>query len=491
MSIQDIAPASLGNYIGGSVVPTDSVPQLPVTNPATGEIIAQVPLSTASAVDAAVQASLEPQKQWAAVALKDRVQVMFRLKAIIEDRVDELAELITSENGKTPGESRGELLRGVECIEFASSLPQISAGQAMEVSRGVECKMLRYPLGIVAAITPFNFPLMVPLWMAPVAIASGNALVLKPSEQTPLSAMKLAELFEEAGLPKGVLSVVNGGREVVEAICDHKDISAVGFVGSTGVAKTVYERSSQAGKRVKALGGAKNHLVVMPDADPEMTATNVVASATGCAGQRCMAASVLLAVKGSEPILEEIKKRFSTMKAGRDIGALISRDAHNRIVGYIERCKSGGVELAVDGRGSIDASASSNGNFLGPTLFDNARIDHEVCCDEIFGPTLTVVRCESLDEAIAMENSNPYGNAAAIYTSSGEVANYFSERASAGMIGVNIGVPVPREPFPFGGWNESSFGEGDLTGHGSFDFWTKTKKITTKWSDRNKSNWMS
>jgi malonate-semialdehyde dehydrogenase (acetylating)/methylmalonate-semialdehyde dehydrogenase len=489
--MKEAAAASIGNYIGGKVVAVKGVDHLPVLNPATGEAIASVPMSRGDAVDAAVKAAIEPQREWAHVGLKDRVQVMYRLKTIIEERLDELAELVTSENGKTVGESKGELLRGVECIEFAASLPQIAAGQVMEVSRGVECKMLRYPLGVVASITPFNFPLMVPLWTAPVALALGNALVLKPSEQTPLSGMKLAELFEEAGLPKGVMSVVNGGRDVVEAICDHPGISAISFVGSTRVAKAVYERASAHGKRVKALGGAKNHLVVMPDADPDMTAANVVASATGCAGQRCMAASVLLAVKGTEEIVDKIKQRFASMKAGRDIGALISGDARKRISGYIERCTSRGAELAIDGREMIDASVSPDGNFLGPTLFDHAKPDHEVSCEEIFGPTLTVVRVGTLDEAIAIENANPYGNAAAIYTSSGEVASYFTERVSAGMIGINIGVPVPREPFPFGGWNDSSFGEGDLTGHGSFDFWTKSKKITTKWTDRNRSNWMS
>lgn len=491
MSVHEVAAPAVPNIIGGKEVKSDSSRRLPVTNPSTGEVLAEVPLSSAAELDRAVKAAAEAQKAWGALALKDRVQVMFRLKALMEEHAEALAELITRENGKTVPEARGEVSRAIECVEFASSLPQIAAGQVMEVSRGVECKMLRYPLGVVAAITPFNFPLMVPLWMAPTAIASGNALIVKPSEQTPLSAIELGKLFDQAGLPAGIYSVVNGDREIVEAICDHPGISAIGFVGSTKVAKLVYTRGSEKGKRVKALGGAKNHLVVVPDADPEMTAANVVASSTGCAGQRCMAASVLLAVGEVDHILDKIKEKFQAMQAGRDIGSLISTQARDRIAGYIDRCQKAGAKVVVDGRKGIASDAPAGGNYLGPTLFDFAEPDHEVSCDEIFGPTLTVIRCKTLDDAIAIENANPYGNAAAIYTSSGEAASYFSERASAGMIGVNIGVPVPREPFPFGGWNDSSYGEGDLTGHGSFDFWTKTKKITTKWSDKNRSNWMS
>jgi malonate-semialdehyde dehydrogenase (acetylating)/methylmalonate-semialdehyde dehydrogenase len=359
----------------------------------------------------------------------------------------------------------------------------------LEVGRGVECKLQRVPLGVVAAITPFNFPLMVPLWMAPTAIACGNALILKPSEQTPLSAIELGRLFAEAGLPPGVFNVVHGGREVVEAICDEPAIQAIGFVGSTRVAKAVYTRGCANGKRVKALGGAKNHLVVVPDAEVEMTVANVVASATGCAGQRCMAASVLIAVGEVDHILDRIKATFKGMLAGRDIGPVISAQARDRIIGYIARAS--GTEVAVDGRQQVAADAPAGGYYVGPTVFDRSKPDSEVCCDEIFGPTLTIVRVNTIDEALAIENANPYGNAAAIYTSSGEVATYFSERASAGMIGVNVGVPVPREPFPFGGWNDSSYGEGDLTGHNSHNFWTKTRKITTKWNHNPRGNWMS
>ncbi len=484
------AAPTLPNIIGGEKVPSTSPRRLPVYSPPTGEHIADVPMSTAAELDMAVKRATVAQAAWAKVPLKNRVQIMFRLKALMEEQAEQLAESIFRENGKTVDEAHGSVSRAIECVEFACALPQMSSGEVLEVSRGVECKMLRYPLGVVAAITPFNFPIMVPMWMAPLAIACGNAMILKPSEQTPHGAMEIARLFEEAGLPKGVFSVVHGDREIVEAICDHPGIQAIGFVGSTKVAKLVFERGSAAGKRVKALGGAKNHLIVVPDADPDMTIANVVASSTGCAGQRCMAASVLIAVGETDHIIDGIKAKFRSMRAGKDIGAVISKAAKDRITGYIARAADAG-KVAVDGRANVDPSAPSGGNYVGPTMFENTEPTHEAACEEIFGPTLTVIRCKTLDEAIAIENANPYGNAAAIYTSSGQVATYFIERAQAGMLGVNIGVPVPREPFPFGGWNASNFGQGDLTGKGSWEFWTKTKKITTKWSDEHRSNWMS
>ncbi|MFV1981277.1 MAG: CoA-acylating methylmalonate-semialdehyde dehydrogenase, partial [Rhodothermia bacterium] len=399
--------------------------------------------------------------------------------------------IITLENGKTDAESRGSILRAVECIEFGAGLPQFASGEVQQVSKGVECKTLRQPLGVVAGITPFNFPFMVPLWMAPMAIALGNAFILKPSEQTPMSAMEIARLLSESGLPDGIFSVVHGDRAIVEAICDHPGISAVGFVGSTRVAKAVYERGSAAGKRVRAMGGAKNHLVVVPDADVEMTASNVVASVAGCAGQRCMAASVLLAVGDVDHIIDRIHSMMADLKGGSDLGAIISTAAFDRITGYLERAEENGASLRLDGRSAIADGVHPAGKFLGASIIDHARPDHEASCDEIFGPTLTIVRCDTLDEAIEIENASPYGNAAAIYTSSGGTATYFAERAGAGMIGVNIGVPVPREPFAFGGWNDSSFGGGDITGKTAIDFWTRTKKITTKWSDSDRSNWMS
>ncbi len=481
----------LANVIGGEERASLSTRTMPVEAPATGEVIAEVPLSDASDLDAAVQAAKAAQIGWARMPLKDRVQVFYHLKAMVEEEKGHLADVITRENGKTLGESAGEIARAVECIEFAASLPQTALGDVLEVSRGVECKTIRQPLGVVAGITPFNFPFMVPLWMIPMSIALGNAFILKPSPLTPLSAMEITRLLKKSGLPDGVFSVVHGDREIVEAICDHPGIAAIGFVGSTRVAKAVYERGVLNGKSVCALGGAKNHLVVVPDADPEMTATNVVASVTGCAGQRCMAASVLLAVGDVDPILERIREKMAVMQGGRELGAIISEEAFDRITGYIDRAESNGAKLTLDGRGAVAESAPEGGRFLGPSIIDHATPDHEASCDEIFGPTLTIIRCKTLDEAIAIESANPYGNAAAIYTSSGAIAEYFTNEASAGMIGVNIGVPVPREPFAFGGWNDSNFGGRDITGPGAIDFWTKAKKITTKWSDQHRSNWMS
>ena len=489
MSTQHDSATRLANFVGGESVDSTSGRSLPVTDPATGDVIAEVPMSTASDLDLAVRKAAEAQLEWGSTPIKDRVQVFFRMKALMEAQVDHLAALITKENGKTKPEAVGSILRAAECVEFACSLPQLVPGEGLEVSRGVDCRTARFPIGVVAGITPFNFPLMVPLWMAPMAIGCGNAFILKPSEQTPLSALELARLFTEAGLPPGVFSVVNGDREVVEAICDHPGIAAVAFVGSTRVAQAVYTRGTANYKRVRALGGAKNHLVVVPDADPEMTAANVVASVTGCAGQRCMAASVLLAVGEVDHIIDRIRDKMAALVAGRDIGPMISGAAKDRVSGYIDRAGATGVVL--DGRDQVAEEAPDGGYFIGPGIIEITDPSHEAACDEIFGPVLTIMRCATLDEAIAIENSNPYGNAAAIYTSSGGVAQRFVERAGAGMIGINIGVPVPREPFAFGGWQDSRFGEGDITGYGAIDFWTQSKKITCKWSDEHRSNWMS
>lgn len=491
MSSETLTAQLLPNIIGGARVESTSDRSLAVVNPSTGEALATVPLSQSSDLDVAVAAAADAQREWSLVPLKDRVQVLYRFKTLIEEELDHLAEIITLENGKTIAESKGSILRAVECVEFGAGLPQFVSGEILQVSKGVECRTLRQPLGVVAGITPFNFPFMVPLWMIPMAIGLGNAFILKPSEQTPLSAMEIARLLNEAGLPSGIFSVVHGDRAIVEAICDHPGISAIGFVGSTRVAKTVFERGSAGGKRVRAMGGAKNHLVVVPDADVEMTASNVVASVVGCAGQRCMAASVLLAVGNVDHIIDRIHAMMADLKPGSDIGAIISPTAFDRITGYLDRAERGGASLRLDGRNSLSEGARDGGKFLGASIIDHARPDHEASCEEIFGPTLTIIRCDTLDEAIAIENANPYGNAAAIYTSSGGTAAHFAENASAGMIGVNIGVPVPREPFAFGGWNDSSFGGGDITGRTAVDFWTRTKKITTKWSDSGRSNWMS
>lgn len=490
MASSTVAIETVPNIIGGVEVVSSSARRLAVTSPTTGETLAEVPMSTAAELDEAVAAAAKAQVGWGATPLKDRVQVLFKMKALLEANVDRLAEIVTAENGKTIPESMGSILRAIECVEFACSLPQIASGSVLEVSAGVECKEHKYPLGVVAGITPFNFPLMVPLWMIPTAIGMGNAFVLKPSEQTPLSAIELAKIMKEAGLPDGVFSIVNGDREVVEAICDHPTIRAIAFVGSTKVAKLVYERGTASGKRVRALGGAKNHLIVVPDADPEMTASNVVASATGCAGQRCMAASVLLAVGDVDHILDLIHEKMAALVPGRDLGGVISQAAVDRISGYVARTVEKGGKVILDGR-DAKCEGPEGGYYIGASIMEVDGPDHEAACEEIFGPTLTILRVKTLDEALDIENANPYGNAAAIYTSSGLVAQTFSARASAGMLGVNIGVPVPREPFPFGGWNDSSFGSGDLTGPPAIEFWSKTKKITTKWTAGASSNWMS
>jgi malonate-semialdehyde dehydrogenase (acetylating)/methylmalonate-semialdehyde dehydrogenase len=372
-------------------------------------------------------------------------------------------------------------------VEFAAALPALGAGELLEVSEGVDCYARRCPLGVTAGITPFNFPAMVPMWMFPLAIACGNAFILKPSEQVPLTPLRLAALLLEAGVPAGVLNVLQGDRETVKAILDHPQVRAAAFVGSTAAARSVYQRGTAAGKRVLALGGAKNHLVVMPDADPEVTAKNVVSSAMGCAGQRCMAASVLIAVGPADGIIDAIVEQARPLRPGREIGAIISEKARDRILAYIARAERRGAEIRLDGR---RPEGVPGGWYVGPTVIDRLSPGDECLTDEIFGPVLSIVRVGTLDEALAIENASPYGNAASIYTREGATAAYFEERAGAGMVGINIGVPVPRDPFSFGGWNESRFGAGDITGRDGVAFWTKLKKVTRKWSAPSTS-WMS
>jgi malonate-semialdehyde dehydrogenase (acetylating)/methylmalonate-semialdehyde dehydrogenase len=480
---------AVSNYLNGSFV-ADDLPALDVYNPSEGRVISRVPLSSHREVDRAVESARAAFAGWAGTPIKERVQVFYRYKTLLERHLDELAALVTEENGKIASEARAEVLKSAELTEFACSLPQIVPGEVLEVSRGVECRIERYPLGVVAAITPFNFPNMVPNWSIPNAIALGNCFVLKPSEQVPLSAGRIAELLAEAGLPEGVLQIVNGGKEAVEAICDHPGIEAITFVGSTKVAKVVYRRGTATLKRVLALGGAKNHLIVMPDADLEMTAGNVVASMTGCAGQRCMAASVMVAVSKTDHIIRCMVEHASRMVPGKDIGPVISAESKTRIEGYIAEAEAAGAEVLVDGRNTT-VPGREGGYYLGPTIIDRVTPEMRIAREEVFGPVLVIIRSRDLDEALAVENASPYGNAASVFTESGGTARYVMERASAGMVGVNVGVPVPREPFSFGGWNESKFGVGDITGRGSIEFWTKSKKMTTKWNREAGVNWMS
>jgi methylmalonic acid semialdehyde dehydrogenase len=478
------------NFYNGDFQESGSTQWLEVVSPVDGNWLSLVPMSTVSELNAAVQSAKNAFETWSRTPIKERVQVFFRYRNLLEKNFDELAALISEENGKTPDEARAEVEKSIELTEFACSMPQLVTGEILEVSKGVECRTDHFPLGVVASIVPFNFPLMVPNWTVPNAIVLGNAMVLKPSELVPLSAQKIAELLKEAGLPDGVFNIINGGKEIVEAVCAHPDIEAVSFVGSTKVAKLVYQQATHHLKRCVALGGAKNHLFVLPDANPEMTASNVAASMTGCAGQRCMAASAMLAVGNVDRIIEKICEEARKIIPGKNLGAVISKEAKERIERYITEAEREGARILVDGRGAV-VEGKENGTYVGPTVIDYVRPEMAVAREEIFGPVISIMRTENLDEALEIENRNPYGNAASVFTNSGGLARYVMERASAGMIGVNIGVPVPREPFSFGGWNESRFGANDITGKSSIEFWTKLKKTTTKWNPEARINWMS
>jgi malonate-semialdehyde dehydrogenase (acetylating)/methylmalonate-semialdehyde dehydrogenase len=468
------------NLIGGRLVAGEGA-YLDVEAPADASLLARVPLSSAGALDQAVAAAAGAFPEWAATPLKERVQVFFRYRALLEKHMEELTRLVTEEHGKLPDEARAEVLKAMEVTEFACALPEIAAGEVLEVSRGIECRTDRHPIGVVASIAPFNFPVMIPNWTIPNALALGNCMVLKPSELVPLSAARIGALLAEAGLPPGVFNIVNGGQEVVEAVCDHPGIAAISFVGSTRVAKLVYRRGTASLKRVLALGGAKNHLIVLPDADPVLSAVNIVASMSGCSGQRCMAASVLLAVTETDHIIARLVEEARRLVPGRTLGPVISREAKARIERYIDEAEAAGAQVLLDGRG-VSVPGREAGFYVGPTVIDRVRPDMRIAQEEVFGPVLAIVRTATVDEALAIENASPYGNAASVFTESGGSARYVAERASSGMIGVNIGVPVPREPFSFGGWNESKFGVGDITGRGSIEFWTRAKKITSRWS---------
>lgn len=476
------------NWIGGEWVDAASGETLPVENPRHAKVMCRVALSGAADVDAAVKAAAKVQRAWRETPIKERADVFYRLKQLMERDLDELAWLASHENGKTFAEAKASVQKGIECVEFGASLPNIAAGEQLDVSRGVNCRIEHEALGVVAGVTPFNFPIMVPLWMLPQAIVGGNTFVLKPSEQVPLGAMKLAVLLKEAGLPDGVFNIVHGAVEAVTAIADHPDIKAIAFVGSTKVAKLLYARGAQTGKSMLCLGGAKNHLIVVPDADVALTAANVVASYTGCAGQRCMAASVLLAVGDVHHVIDAIVEQSKKLGLGTEIGSIINAPSVERIEGYINDAEKRGATVVVDGRGK---RGDVEGYWVGPTVIDGVSTDMPAASQEIFGPVLSIVHVPNLDAALAIENANSYGNAACIYTTSGAVARYVTERVEAGMVGVNVGVPVPREPFGFGGWNDSKFGSGNITGMDGYRFWTRPRKVTTKWQLQVDTNWMS
>jgi malonate-semialdehyde dehydrogenase (acetylating)/methylmalonate-semialdehyde dehydrogenase len=477
------------NIIGENQVEAGNV-KLDVISPLDGSILTQISLSTAEDLNKAVETARNVFPGWAGTPIKERVQVFFKYKQLLEENIEELSRIVQEENGKTIPEARAEVLKSAELTEFACSMPQLVSGEILEVSKGVECRIERYPVGVVASISPFNFPNMVPNWTIPNALVLGNTMILKPSELVPISANKIAELLKEAGLPKGVFNVVHGARETVEAICDHPGIKAVSFVGSTKVAKIVYKRAAANLKRVLALGGAKNHLIVLPDANVDMTASNVASSMSGCAGQRCMAASAMVGVGNVDHIINRICEEAKKIIPGQNLGAVISAKAKERIENYITEAEAEGAKVLVDGRNFV-VKGKENGFYVGPTILDYVKPGMKIAKEEVFGPVLSIMRSDDLDEAIEIENNSEYGNAAAVFTQSGGMARYVAERAGAGMIGINIGVPVPREPFSFGGWNESRFGVGDITGKSSIEFWTVLKKITTKWNPESKVNWMS
>ena len=480
----------IGNFINGSFVDSVSSRSLPVISPVDGSLLAEVPCSSAADLDAAVQAATAAFPKWSKTPIKERVQVFFRYKTFLERDLQKLALLVSQENGKTIGEGVAEIEKCIELTEFATSLPQLVTGEVLEVSKGVECRTEHVPLGVVASIVPFNFPAMVPNWTIPNALALGNCMIIKPSEKVPLSLTIIANLLKEAGLPDGVFNIVNGDSEIVQAICDHPGIEAVSFVGSTKVAKLVYQRSTQNLKRCLALGGAKNHLLVLPDAKPDMTAQNVAASMSGCAGQRCMAASAMVGVGDVDHIIDKICEEARRIVPGKNLGAVINKESKDRIERYITEAEQQGAKILVDGR-NARVDGKENGTYVGPTVIDHVKPGMAVATEEIFGPVISIMRVDTLDQALAIENASPYGNAASVFTQNGGAARYVIEKASAGMVGVNVGVPVPREPFSFGGWNDSKFGVGDITGKSSIEFWTQLRKSTVKWNPEAGVNWMS
>lgn len=484
------SPMQVENFVQGHFQKASGAP-LKVISPYNGQMIGELNSTTASEVDAAVKAAKSAQKAWAQVPLKERAKVMFNFRQILLRDLDEISHLKSSESGKSFAEGKAGLMKGLEVLEFATALQNMDLGGKVEVSRGVFCEYRREPVGVVANITPFNFPAMVPMWTIPIALTLGNAYIWKPSEKTPLTSMKIAAALKEAGLPDGVFQVLQGARETVEALIDHPEVKAIGFVGSTKVAKAVYQRGTQLGKRVLALGGAKNHIVLLPDANPELSGVGISDSFTGCAGQRCMAAAVLLAVGDVDQHIQKIIARAQSLVLGQDMGALITKSQVEFLHQAIAKAEQAGARILLDGRKAKAPAGLEGGHWLGPTILDHVKPGSEAATHELFGPVLSIVRCKDISEAMAIENSVEYGNACSVFTSSGGLAEKVIGLASTGMVGVNVGVPVPREPFSFGGVNASKFGHGDITGHSSLDFWSNVKKVTVKWEKQDDNNWMS
>lgn len=477
------------NFINGSFA--DSGKFQDVVSPWTGDVIGRVSMSSKTEVDAAINAAAEAFPSWKATPIKERCARLFKFRELVLAKLDVLANVAALEAGKTTAEARAGILKGLEVAEFALSLQNMDSGGAMDVSRGVSCEFRREPLGVVVGIAPFNFPAMVPMWMYPIAITLGNTFILKPSEKVPLTSQYMAELMTEAGFPKGVFQLVNGGKEAVESLIDHPLVQAIGFVGSTPIAKALYARATSHGKRALCLGGAKNHLLVVPDADEKITVRGVVDSFTGCAGQRCMAASLMLAVGQVDHLVTKIADAAKTLELGSQMGAIIDKAALSRINQAINDAEKQGAKILVDGRLAKPPKGFEGGTWIGPTIIDHARPDMDCAKAEIFGPVVTIIRVKNLTEAMALEAKSPFGNATSVFTTSGAVARFVAETATNGMIGVNIGVPVPREPFSFGGSKESKFGACDITGESSLEFWTQRKKITIKWAEQSDATWMS
>jgi malonate-semialdehyde dehydrogenase (acetylating)/methylmalonate-semialdehyde dehydrogenase len=477
------------SYIDGRRSSPAGGVESPVTDPATGEVTKQVRLADAALVDGAVASAKAAARSWAQTPPHVRARVLFRFRDLVERHADRIAGLITAELGKTLDDARGEVQRGLEVVEFACGIPQLIKGEHSEqVGRGIDSYSLHQPLGVVAGITPFNFPAMVPLWMFPIAVACGNTFVLKPSEKDPSASLALAELLTEAGAPAGVLNVVQGGADVSNVLLTHPDIAAVSFVGSTAVAEHVYRTATAAGKRVQALGGAKNHAVVMPDADLDRAAAGLLGAAYGSAGERCMAISVAVVVgeDTADALVGRLERLVADLRIGAgtqegvEMGPLISRQHRDRVSSYIEQGVAEGAELVVDGR---QRAFPGEGFFLGGSLFDRVRPDMTIYREEIFGPVLTVVRVDSLDEAIQLVNDHEYGNGAAIFTRDGNAGRTFTSRVAAGMVGINIPLPVPMAFHSFGGWKRSLFGDLSIYGPDGVRFYTHRKTAVTRWPD--------
>ncbi|WP_404802216.1 CoA-acylating methylmalonate-semialdehyde dehydrogenase [Bacillus infantis] len=475
----------LRNFIDGNWVEASSADTFEVINPANDEVLARVPASSAEDVSLAVQAAGRAFISWRKVPVPKRARLLFKYHNLLSQHHEQLAELIVKENGKSFKEAFGEVQRGIECVEFAAGAPTLMMGESLSgIAEDIDSEMFRYPLGVVGGITPFNFPMMVPLWMFPLAVACGNTFVLKPSERTPILAARLAELFAEAGAPPGVLNIVHGAHDVVNALLEHKEVAAISFVGSQRVAKYVYERAASEGKRVQALSGAKNHHIVMPDADAEKAAQHIISSSFGSAGQRCMACSAVVVVGDNDSFINELKKKADELKVGSGmeedtlLTPVIRKEHLEKVLGLIEKGEEEGAELIRDGRTEMERHPA--GNFLGATIFDRVTCDMTIAKEELFAPVLSLLRAGSLDEALDFIRRSRYGNGATIYTNDARSIRQFREEADAGMLGINVGVPATMAFFPFSGWKDSFYGDLHVNGKDGLNFYTKKKMVTSR-----------